>query len=245
MNNPPTIVVLDDDSSYGDAICSYLHAQGCTAYAITKTAELEPSLMRHKPDLLLMDQRLGDTTGTQILRTMRAHSNLPCIIVSGASDPVDRIVNLEIGADDEIDKSVAPRELLARIHAVLRRQGGISAEVSPAQSGPAQSGWKFVVERRQLFRPDGQECHLTAAEFETLRLLVNAKGQAVSRAVICQRVFGRPHTPEDRGVDTVVKKLRAKIDPPGQAPCIRSVRPTGYVFTDFPQEEGREGSPAR
>lgn len=228
MDKATRILVLDDDAGYCDAVCGYLNGQGCTSSAITQASELETALHAFNPDLLLLDQRLGDTTGTQLLRAMRGRTDLPCIVVSGASDSVDRVVNLEIGADDEVDKSVSPRELLARIRAVLRRRS--------AASTSGASGWQFLLDRRLLLRPDGSECYLTSAEFETLRMLYEAQGAAVSRGALCQRAFGRVHTPEDRAVDTVIKKLRTKIDSPGKSSCIRSVRPTGYVFTNFPPE---------
>lgn len=228
MDKSAKILVLDDDVTYSDAVCRYLNGQGCVSMAINTPADLESKLQEFEPDLLLLDQRLGDTTGTQLLRAMRGHNDLPCIVVSGASDPVDRVVNLEIGADDEVDKTISSRELLARIRAVLRRRSSM-----PVDTG---SGWQFLVERRLLLQPDGSECYLTTAEFETLRMLVEARGAAVARAAICQRVFRRPHVPEDRAVDTVVKKLRTKIDRPGKSSCIRSVRPTGYVFTNFPAD---------
>jgi DNA-binding response OmpR family regulator len=239
MNQGPRILLLDDDAAFCDAMTAYLEAQGCIVVAIQRPDGLEAAIVKHSPDILLLDQRLGETTGTQLLREMRTRSNLPCIIVTGASDPVDRILNLELGADDEIDKAITPRELLARIRAVLRRER--RAPIERAQDAPG-SGWQFLVSKRELRRPDGSECHLTTAEFETLRLLVESQGVAVSRALLCRRVFGRPFQPSDRGVDTVIKKLRLKIDPPGMTTCIRSVRPTGYVFTNFPQTGGEEVS---
>jgi DNA-binding response OmpR family regulator len=230
MDKAQKILVLDDDSAYCEAVCSYLAGQGCTSRAITRPAELEAALQTFKPDLLLLDQKLGETTGTQLLRAIRAKTDLPCIVVSGGSDSIDRVVNLEIGADDEVDKSVSPRELLARIRAVLRRRDPRPVE--------AASGWRFLIPNRLLLRPDGSECYLTTAEFEALRMLFEARESAVTRAALCEGVFHRPHTPEDRAVDTVIKKLRTKIDQPGKSSCIRSVRPTGYVFTNFPTENG-------
>lgn len=234
MDKAQKILVLDDDAAYCEAVCSYLGGQGCTSSAITRPADLEAALQAFRPDLLLLDQKLGETTGTQLLRNIRGHTDLPCIVVSGGSDSVDRVVNLEIGADDEVDKSVSPRELLARIRAVLRRR----APTTTAAAATPGSGWRFLIENRLLLRPDGSECYLTAAEFETLRMLFEARGSAINRSALCERVFRRPHTPEDRAVDTVVKKLRTKIDAPGRSSCIRSVRPTGYVFTNFPTETG-------
>lgn len=226
------VLLLDDDTAYCEALTAYLQAQGCLAAAIQKPAGLDAAILRHNPDLLLLDQRLGETTGTELLRVMRLRSNLPCIVVTGASDPLDRILNLELGADDEIDKSITPRELLARIRAVLRRERRTTMD--HANDTPVGT-WQFLISRRELHRPDGSLCHLTTAEFEALRLLVDARGVDLSRALLSQRVFSRPYQPADRAVDTVIKKLRMKIDPPNTTSCIRSVRPTGYVFTGFPE----------
>lgn len=242
MTQGPRILILDDDTAFCDAISAYLEAQGCIVTAIKMADGLEAAILKYNPNLLLLDQRLGETTGTQLLREMRPRSNLPCIIITGASDPFDRILNLELGADDEVDKSTAPRELLARIRAVLRRENRPSIV---RESDTSASSWQFLVSKRELRRPDGSLCHLTTAEFETLRLLVESLGVSVSRATICHRVFGRPYQSADRAVDTVVKKLRLKLQPSGSPPCIQSVRPTGYVFTGFPSVEdaGTKGSP--
>jgi DNA-binding response OmpR family regulator len=230
----PRILVLDDDPAYGRQIAAYLQAQGCTV-AVTQEPQTFQQQMEHfAPDLILLDQRLGDVRGTELLLNLRQRSSTPCIIVTGVSDLTDRILNLEIGADDEVEKTAAPRELLARIRAVLRRHVPRGRDPAPSKARDRQiDGWVLSALRRDLIRPDGTGCNLTSSEFETLALLWDALGRPVSRAAISEAVFKRPHRPGDRAVDTVVMKLRVKIAPGN----IRAVRIAGYVFTGFTVEE--------
>lgn len=226
----PRILVLDDDAAYGKQIGAYLQAQGCIVSVTQDPSTFGGEVGRFSPDLILLDQRLGDVRGTEVLMNLRRRSSVPCIIVTGLSDVTDRILNLEVGADDEIEKSAAPRELLARIRAVLRRHGaGGTVAPKTAVRDRQIEGWTLSATRRDLLRPDGSPCSLTGSEFETLSLLWDAFGRPISRTIISDVVFKRPHRPEDRAVDTVVMKLRLKIAPGS----IRSVRIAGYVFTGF------------
>lgn len=237
----PRILMLDDDKAYCDQLSAYLGLHGFTVIPALTASEFEEKLGVTNPDLILLDQRLGETTGTEVLKRIRGNTTVPCIIVTGLSDTMDRIINLEIGADDEIDKAVEPRELLARIRAVLRRGARRDAApavgapaVSAAAPAPSASGWRFSAATRELRRPDGSLCHLTSAEFEVLRLLHDSTGVPVARTVLSEKVFGRSYEVGDRAVDTVVKKLRQKIQPDGEPTFIQSVRPVGYVFVGFP-----------
>lgn len=236
MSSPiPRILILDDDPEYGRQMSAYLEANGCAPAIALDPQEFEEQLARFTPDLVLLDQRLGETRGTDVLMRLRQRSAVPCIVVTGLSDPLDRIVNLEVGADDEIEKSAAPRELLARIRAVLRRnQGGAAASSVAGARDRKLSGWTLSVSTRGLLRPDGKNCGLTGSEFETLSLLWDSLGQPVSHMAISERVFKRPHWSGDRAVDTVVMKLRHKITAAGGTQVISSVRLAGYVFTGFP-----------
>jgi DNA-binding response OmpR family regulator len=233
----PSILILDDDRAYCEAMTAYLEAHGCRVTAIQEPAALDAALAETEPDLLLLDQRLGSTTGTDVLRRIREVTNLPCIVVTGLSDTTDRIVNLEIGADDEVEKTVPPREMLARIRSVLRRYRGQRSALPAAAPPPAAAGsWQLHVARRELQRPDGTLCPLSTVEFETLRVLYEANGAAVSRAELSMRVFRRPYVTTDRAVDTAVRKLRRKIDAENGHRVVKSVRPTGYMFAGFLDE---------
>jgi DNA-binding response OmpR family regulator len=231
---PIRVLLLDDDPDYCQALAAYLGAHGCEVRSVHDPAALVEALRGMSPDILLLDQYLGPVTGTDVLRRLRIENDLPCIIVSGRSDPTERIVNLELGADDEIDKALPPRELLARLRTVLRRARPRADPHPPA--GAPRSGWILCPARRELHRPDGSLCHLTTAEFDALSLLHAAKGRVVSRAALCRQVFGRALRPGDRAVDTVIRKLRRKIQPGDGPDCIKTVRPTGYAFVGFADE---------
>lgn len=232
----PRILVLDDDAAYCEQITTYLGMQGFQVSALQDPARFDDEFRRFGPDLVLLDQRLGDQRGTEVLMRLRKRSSVPCIIVTGTSEALDRIVNLEVGADDEIDKST-PRELLARIRAVLRRStptGPLNPSV--ALRDRRQGGWILSANRRDLLRPDGTACGLTSSEFETLSLLWDCLGQPVSRARISDEVFKRTFRQGDRAVDTVVMKLRLKIGGEVGQQAINAVRLAGYVFTGFTAE---------
>lgn len=227
----PRILVVDDDPDFAQLLGDYLGLHGCTVQAAQDEAGLRTAVDSFTPDLVLLDQRLGHVSGTDVLRGLRAVSDVPCIIVTGASETMDRIVNLEIGADDEIEKSITPREMLARIRSVLRRR---RREGDPPAE-QARPSWHLDTERRVLRRPGGAICALTNAEFETLQMLHAAKGNPVSRAELCRHVFGRPFRVGDRAVDTIVKNLRRKIEPEAsEFVSIQAVRTFGYVFVGFP-----------
>lgn len=233
MSNPPRILVVDDDLSFAQLLGDYLGLHGCTVQAAQDEPQLQTAVASFAPDLVLLDQRLGHVSGTDVLRGLRAVSDVPCIIVTGASETMDRIVNLEIGADDEMEKTITPREMLARIRSVLRRRRREGEVATPAES--ERASWSLDAERRVLRRPDGAVCSLTNAEFETLHMLHLAKGNPVSRAELCRQVFGRPFRVGDRAVDTIVKNLRRKIEPEaGDFVSIQAVRTFGYIFVGFP-----------
>lgn len=232
----PQILLLDDDAEYCAQLSSYLEAYGFNVSTAQTRSGFHAQLAEAEPDLIILDQRLGDTTATDVLRALRAHHDTPCIIISGAADPFERVVNLELGADDEVGKSIAPRELLARIRALLRRARVAEQcrPATPAEADLSGGGWALSRERRELWRADGRTCSLTTAEFELLRILVDRRGQAVSRQELMLAVFRRPWKADDRAVDTVVRKLRRKIAGDHGDGGIKTVRPTGYVFVGFP-----------
>ncbi len=217
------ILLLDGDGAHLRRLAQYLTGHGYRVTATQDAGEVAMRLHLDAPDLILLEQRLGEVTGTEVLRQIRAVSNVPVIILTALSDPVDRIINLEMGADDQVHKSVPEREILARMRAVLRR-------VQPAAERPRQ-GWVISETQRDVFRPDGRPCALTTAEFGVLRQLAAAQGEAVSRAELCEHVFGRPLHPGDRAVDTVIYKLRDKLG----SQVIVTVRPLGYAFAGLPE----------
>ena len=216
------VLLLDRDAAHLRRLTQYLTGHGYRVSAIQEADELPVRMHLETLDLILLEQHLGEVTGTEVLGRIRAVSTVPVIILTAQSDPVDRIMNLEMGADDHVHKSVPDREIMARMRAVLRR-------VRPAAERPLQT-WTISDVRRDVVRPDGATCGLTTAEFGVFRELAQAQGAAVGRADLSHRVFGRPLHPGDRAVDTVICKLRQKL---GQG-VIVTVRPAGYAFTGFP-----------
>ena len=223
MSMMERILLLDEDGDHLNAFSEYLTQHGYRVSTALDARDVELRLRHESPHLVLLEQKISDTTGTAVLRRIRAVSAVPVIILTGLSDQIDRIINLEIGADDEVHKSVTPRETLARMRAVLRR----SVERVEAPRG----GWSISEARRDVFRPDGRACELTTAEFGVLQQLAAAKGEPVTRMRLSQHVFGRPLNPGDRAVDTVIYKLREKLG----AGVIVTVRPVGYAFAGFPE----------
>lgn len=236
LKTSPRLLIIDDDAAFCAELCSFLELYGYQVRAALSADDLAKELSSFEPDLVLLDQRLGVTTGTDVLRALRGQSDVPCIVITGLPNETDRVVNLEIGADDEVDKSIAPRELIARIRAVMRRRQNPSPAAHLAE-GPDRMGWRLLLQRRELWRPNGTLCPLTSAEFDALALLHKFVGKPVSREMFCEVVFGRPFQAGDRSVDTVVAKLRRKLTMSGLQDAIKTVRSAGYVFVGFENPE--------
>jgi DNA-binding response OmpR family regulator len=213
------VALVDDEVDFAAELGAYLEANGCTVRLHGSGASFLGALTADQPELVILDHRLRGESGISVLRES---SDLPCIMLTGAASEVDRILSLELGADDHVEKTASPRELLARITAVLRRSG--------ARRGPAEGLWRLDDGRRDVIRPDGQGTGLTAAEYRVLAVLATREGQAVERETICLEALGREWHADDRSVDVLVAKLRRKLD--GQD-CIRSLRGRGYLFSGF------------
>jgi DNA-binding response OmpR family regulator len=230
------VIILDDDPAFCNAMKAYLEINGCQVDTVHEANVFFQMLQVKTPDILLLDQRLDMMSGTDVLKTVRQKYDFPCIIITGNSDPMDRIVNLELGADDECEKNTSPREILARIRAVVRRNR-IAAAPAPVAATSNAGEWRFQVARRELRRPNGAICPLTTAEFAMLRVLYESVGEPVSRAVLFESVFGRRYDPMDRAVDTLIRKLRAKLEPGSEPTVIKTIRPIGYAFMGFPEQD--------
>jgi two-component system OmpR family response regulator len=231
------IAVVDDDPTFGAQLARLLTREGFTAIAYDHGEAFLAALPNSAPDLVLLDQIMPGATGMEVLRQVRASSALPCIMLTGSEDEATRIAGLEGGADDYIAKSAPPREILARIRIALRRAAGQPAHASatPQSAAPsARARWRFSPSERLLCDPSGQPVRLTSSEFELLHLLHERQGQPVSREECHRLVLRRPYRVEDRAIDTLVAKLRSKIEPEraGQR-RIHALRGVGYVFVGF------------
>jgi DNA-binding response OmpR family regulator len=233
-----TIYVTDDDPGIRELVAEYLTSQG---YAV-KIAEDAPSLDRlltaRLPDLLVLDWMMPGEDGLSIARRLRAQPGFPPIIMlSAKGEDIDRIIGLEVGADDYLPKPFNPRELLARIRAVLRRTGSGSASVGANMAKRFQFGpFSVNLEARTLSR-DGAEITLTTGEYELLEIFVTHANRALSRDWLMDQLRGFERDPFDRSIDVRVNRLRKKIeDDPANPAYIRTQRGQGYLF--MPQGKG-------
>ncbi len=229
-----TVILIDDEPDFVEELSQFLANHGIRCATVNDPSQLMPLLDEMKPDLLVLDQKLGTTTGIEVLREVRSISTIPCVILTGMEDPIDRILGLELGADDYIHKTALPREILARIRAVLRRTRTTRSE---AAATPAPRTWEFRPDERELYYPDGSRCHLTSTEFVFLQVLIDARGEAVNREELTESVFNRPYRPGDRAIDGLVVRVRRKVEPDPENPTvIKSARQQGYIFTGFASE---------
>jgi two-component system, OmpR family, response regulator len=232
---PAHILIVDDEVEVRRLLEAGLKAEG---YAVSEAADgagLMAMLEKKPVDLITLDVRLGGEDGFNLAREVRAKNNVPIIMISGKGDMIDRVVGLELGADDYIAKPFHMREVLARIRAVLRRYETQGAE--PARASPAEKsrrfefdGWVLDAGRRALVNPEGKDCELTTAEFNLLLLLVERPGRVLSRDELMDLLKGHDWTPLDRSIDGLVARLRKKIER-GEVPqLLKTVRGVGYVF---------------
>ena len=229
------LLVVDDDAEIRAELQAYLAGHGFRVKAAASGAEALAALKSGDFDVMLLDLWLGSENGFDVLRRVREAKPTPCIMVTAQDEVTDKIVGLELGADDYLVKPVNLRELLARIRALIRRSGGRDGAASPdgGHDGSAPA-WKFDPTRRSLNAPDGSHVPLTTAECDLLIELVAKEGLPQSREDLCRRVFNREWSPYDRSLDGIVVKLRRKIERnPDDPLVIKTVRGRGYVFTGF------------
>jgi len=222
-------LLVEDDADIRNLVASYLSAYGMSVTAVATAAEMRRHLRPGAIDVILLDLMLPDANGLDVCRDLRAHSQVPIIMLTAQGDPVSRVVGLEMGADDYLGKPFEPRELVARIHAVMRRSqaGGDSAEQAVARF----KGWTFHRLKRQLIAPDQTMVALSGAEFRLLSVMVDHAGKVLTR----ERLLELTRTPgvqaSDRSVDLAVSRLRQKLRDAGQGnDLIRTMRGEGYLF---------------
>jgi two-component system phosphate regulon response regulator OmpR len=235
-----TVLVVDDDVRFREELCEYLREHGMCVESAGDVSGARNRLAAGSYDLVLLDLWLGRENGFDFLRELRKTREIPCIMMTAQDDVTDKIVGLELGADDYLFKPVNMRELLARARSLLRRaetstaQNGMAMENASEIARAAVGGWHFDVMRRSLSAPDGRIVPLTTAECDLLTELVANEGRPLSRTDLSRRVFNRHWHPFDRGLDGLVVKLRRKLEPDLDNPrVIKTVRGRGYVFTGF------------
>lgn len=235
--SPAHILVVDDDPQIRKLLRRCFEGEG---YGVSEAGDGEELLSRigeQKVDLITLDLTLPGRDGLSLARDIRSTSSIPIIMVTGKGDMIDRVVGLEIGADDYISKPFHLREVLARVRSVLRRAEDRPAEAKRAEGGRRDvtkyrfSDWVLDLATRELKHRDGTQQKLTTAEFGLLEMFVNAPQRVLSRDTIMDLLKGREWTPLDRAIDTQVARLRKKIEPNPEDPSvIKTVRGIGYIF---------------
>ena len=232
------IAVLDDEPDITALLGTYLRSHGYRITELHQGVALMALLQRDRPALVLLDLGLPGEDGLAIARQVRESGPIGLVIVSGRGDAVDKVVGLEIGADDYITKPFDLRELLARVKAVLRRsEGALAAPAStPADDQAGRdvrcfAGFRLDMAARCLLAADGNEVALTTGEFDLLAVFVQHPGRVLSRDFLLEQTRGREAAPFDRTVDVLIGRLRKKIEADAQQPQIlKSVRGAGYIL---------------
>ena len=223
MNN---VLVIDDDRVLVDLLREFLATEGFTVNAAYDYASGLADALDGEHELVVLDVMLPGGSGLELLKTLRASSKVPVLLLSAVGETVDRIIGLQIGADDYLAKPFEPREVAARIHAILRRTRDIpTKDGSDIKVGDvALSVSRRVVSRAEI------PIELTAVEFNVLECLLRNAGSVVTRETLAERALGRPLAPFDRSVDVHVHNLRKKISaPPNER--IKTIRGIGYIYT--------------
>ncbi|KQO68286.1 response regulator transcription factor [Methylobacterium sp. Leaf89] len=224
------VLLVEDDDGLRILVSRALRDSGYRVTGCRSGAEMWRLLPEGGIDLILLDVMLPGASGLDLLRALRARSTVPVIVVSARGEEADRVLGLELGADDYIAKPFGRPELLARIRAVLRR-----SVLAPAASLGGETlvfaGWRLDLRSRALVDPDGAGVDLSGAEYDLLLVFLDHPGRVLGREQILELSRARLGSPSDRSVDTLVSRLRRKLDPPeGEPPVIKTVRGSGYML---------------
>ncbi len=233
-SSPLRVVIVDDEEDIRGLLSAYLGKQGIEVFEASSEAELRAIMIAKAPDVVLLDVNLGMEDGFAVARRLRADWSGGLLMVTGRGDTVDRVVGLEIGADDYVTKPFDLRELLARVRSVGRR-AVVQLEPSPTTTDSPNTlrfhGFMLDVERRKLTDASGNEIALTTGEFALLVALLEKQGHLLSRDDLLRRTHRRDAEPFDRTIDVQIGRLRKKIGDDGKDPrIIKSVRGAGYVL---------------
>ncbi len=228
------IAVVDDEADITQLLAAYLRSHGYRVSELHRGHALMQLMPVDPPALVLLDLGLPGEDGFAIARKLREHWQCGLVIVTGRGDAVDKVVGLEVGADDYVTKPFELRELLARIKAVLRRTGAAAVPVPAAETSPRRhrfAGWEIDTAARRLTTSEGSEVALTGGEFDLLMAFVRHAGRVLSRDFLLEQTRGREAAPFDRTIDVQVGRLRKKLEVDVDAPqIIKSVRGAGYIL---------------
>ena len=230
---PPHILVVDDDREIRDLLARFLERQNFRVTAVRDAREARRNWPLGHYQLVVLDLMLPGEGGLDFARWLRGQSSVPIVMLTAMGEETDRIIGLELGADDYLAKPFNPRELLARIRAVLRRAG--EPPVPSGATGGSRAlrfaGWTLEPARRRLLNPEGAEVALTGGEYDLLVALVERANRVLTRDMLLDLLRGRQAGPFDRAIDVAVSRLRRKLEDGGRnAQLIKTVRGGGYVL---------------
>ena len=226
------ILVVDDDVRLRELLQRYLSEQGFTVKVANDAKEMDAALANESIDLMVLDLMLPGEDGLSLCRSLRAQSNIPVLMLTARGSEIDRIVGLEMGADDYLAKPFNPRELLARVKSILRRAKSlphqqVAADVSSYRFGQ----WSLDVATRNITAADGLVVPLSGAEFRLLSIFLEHPQVVLSRDQLLELVSGRETIPFDRSIDVLIGRLRKRLNDDGKEPTlIKTVRGAGYVL---------------
>ena len=238
------ILIVDDDREIRSLLSDYLERQGLRCTAVADGRQMMAALDTHRIDLIVLDLMLPGEDGLSLCRRLRTRSNTPVLMLTARGDDMDRILGLEMGADDYLAKPFVPRELLARIGAILRRTRALPPNLdAPVAKRPRHldfAGWRLDTVERHLLAADGVTVSLTGGEYRLLTVFLAHPQRVLSRDQLLELTQGREAEPFDRSIDLLVSRLRARLREDAREPQIlKTVRGEGYVLA-----AAVEGTPA-
>jgi two-component system OmpR family response regulator len=223
----PRILVVDDDPGIREVLSDYLFQHGFDTDTAASAAEMDSAIAARPPDLIVLDLMMPGEDGLSVCRRLNGKGGPPIVMLSAMGEDTDRIVGLELGADDYLAKPCNPRELLARVRAVLRRP---RAEGDAEAPGLSFAGWRLDPLRRELTRPDGLPVTLSGGEFNLLLAFVERPGRVLTRDQLLERARGSDSEVFDRAMDVQISRLRRKLDDGSDRELIVTHRGEGYLF---------------
>ena len=233
MEPNPHILVIDDDREIRELLARFLEKNQFRVTSVRDGKEARRAWANGHYQLVVLDLMLPGETGLDLARWMRGQSSIPILMLTAMGEETDRVIGLELGADDYVAKPFSPRELLARIRAILRRSGE-QADHRQASTTVKQyrfSGWTLEPAHRRLLNPEGTEISLTGGEFDLLLALVDRANRVLTRDMLLDLLRGRQAGPFDRAIDVAISRLRRKLEDDGHhAQLIKTVRGGGYVL---------------
>jgi two-component system OmpR family response regulator len=233
MENLTQILVVDDDREIRTLLAEYLDGNGFRTFTASNGVDMRKVLDANRIDLVVLDLTLPGEDGLTLCRNLRAQSSLPVIMLTARGEPLDRILGLEMGADDYLAKPFEPRELFARIRSVLRRTNALPPNMATSEARAMLFGnWKLDLMARHLEAADGTVVALSGAEFRLLKVFLEHPNRVLNRDQLLEMTQGREADPFDRSVDIQISRLRQKLADDARTPLlIKTVRNEGYVLS--------------